>query len=230
MTTVSSHPSVRTKSISIGKLVEEICDRGEVTILIACCSRSHFLEQLIEYTRPDSATAKKPFERPTSRDSTSVDVEDLSPPLQRQSHLVQPTLKLLAASSRVKLAFCSTIPTFRAYLSTLPVHAGTDDAPASKTVIINVLALHRDTSESTVQGLSRSFSLIASVNHSFHGAIEMLECSDDDGMTSAPSAPRPWETEVPLLSGSIKIGEAGQGWATRKVGISSFANRWFNFE
>lgn len=101
----------------------------------------------------------------------------------------------------------------------------------ARVVIMNFLSLHRDTSEFTLQGLSRSFSLVASVGLSIRGGVELIECLDvgDDQNTAAVNGFRPWDVEVPLLSGSVKIGEAGQGWATRKISIRSFADRWFDF-
>lgn len=231
MNNMSSLPTVRLADVNIGNLIEEICDRGTATTLIACCSRSYFLKQLVEYTRPSSIAVSDPAERHPSDEPPETEPEEefiSRPP--RQNPLLQPTLKLIAASSKVNLAFCPTIPTFRAYLSTLLVRTAAEDAQTSRIVIMNILALHRDTSEFTLQGLSRSFSLIASINGLLKDRVELVECADVHVEASNLTLSQPWDVEVPLLSGSIKIGEAGQGWASRKVSVKEFANRWFNFE
>lgn len=228
---MSSLPTVRLADVNIGNLIEEICDQGTATTLIACCSRSYFLKQLVEYTRPSPIVASDLAEQHPSDEPTETEPEEESislPP--RQCPLLLPTLKLIAASSKVNLAFCPTIPTLRAYLSTLPIRTAAEDVQASRVVIVNILALHRDTSEFTLQGLSRSFALIASVNGLLQASIELVECADVQSETSNVTHIQPWDVEVPLLSGSIKIGEAGQGWASRKVSVKEFGNRWFNFE
>lgn len=233
MRSIAPLPSIRLTPTNIGRLVDEVCAQGTPTNLIACCSRSYFLKQLVEYTRPDATTTHEASEDLPSQESPSPDIETEDDPTSlrpKPSLLVHPTLKLIAVSSKVKLAFCPTIPTFRAYLSTLPIHAAAEDIQLSRVIIMNVLALHRDTSEFTLQGLSRSFSLIASVNQSLRGGVELLECTDVDDRLSPVDGPLPWDVEVPLLSGSIKIGEAGQGWAARKISVKNFADRWFNFE
>lgn len=231
MSHMLSLPVVRLADINVGQLVEEICDQKTAMTLIACCSRSYFLKQLIEYTRPSSVAVGDHSEQHALDENAETEPEEESlslPP--RLNPLLQPTLKLIAASSKIKLAFCPTIPIFRAYLSTLLIRTAAEEKQCSRIVIVNILELHRDTSEFTLQGLSRSFSLIASINGLLQGDIELVECADVHGETSDVTHSQPWDVEVPLLSGSIKIGEAGQGWASRKVSVKDFANRWFNFE
>lgn len=226
-----SLPSIRLETLSIGQFTEEVCEQGLAITLIACCSRSYFLEQLVEHTQPDLHAPEDDYEPPSERPADADEEGDESlklPP--RKNPLLLPTIKLIAASSHVKLAFCPTIPIFRAYLSTLPVRAASDDTRPPKIVILNMLAVHHGTSEFTVQGLSRSFSMIASMNHVFRGRVELLECTDNDDLLGTGGSSNPWNAEVPLLSGSIKIGDAGQGFARRTVSISRFADRWFNFE
>lgn len=233
MSPALSLPVIRSESPSIGKFVEEICEQGIAITLIACCPRSYFLEQLVEYTQSDVHMPEDDHDPVPSEDPTNADEEEdeirLNPPT-RKNPLLLPALKLIAASSRIKLVFCPTIPMFRAYISTLPVRAVDDDTRPPKIVILNMLALHHGTSEFTVQGLSRSFSTIASMNHVFQGRVELLECRDNDDLLDTGENPNPWNAEVPLLSGSIKLGDAGQGFARRTVGISRFADRWFNIE
>lgn len=232
MDTVIRFPNARRESRPLAKIIEDICEKSEATIIITCHSRTHFLEQLVEYiSQPET----RPNEEPTSPSNpqaeataeTDDDYRPNSPP--RVSPLLHPTLRLLSASSKIHLIFCPTIPVFRAYMSTLPVHITQYKSQPVKLVILDVLALHLGTSEFTVQGLSRSFSLIASFNHSFAGTVELMECGDPVEESNQQSQSLSWETEVPLLSGSIKIGDAGQGWANRTVTIEKFANRWFHF-
>lgn len=68
------------------------------------------------------------------------------------------------------------------------------------------------------------------MNQVFRGGVELLECTDENDALGTGGPSSPWNAEVPLLSGSIKIGDAGQGWARRTVSINRFAGRWFDFE
>lgn len=232
-------PRVHMKPASIGEVVEHALEDGEAITIIACCLRSHFLAQLVEHTQRQDVIGAEGGGPPTSTSRVAAEGDEdededeqfVVSQVPRTHRLLHPTLDLLAASSRVKLAFCPTIPTFRAYLSALPVRAGGDGARASnRVVIIDVLSLHHGTTEFTLQGLSRSFSLIASVTHACGVEVELFECADSFGEPGSQDGPLSWNAEVPLLSGSIKIADAGRGWASRTTTISEFGNRWFTFE
>lgn len=92
-----------------------------------------------------------------------------------------------------------------------------------------MLALHRATPDFTVQGLSQTFALLASVNKSIGGEMELVECDDLGATRNSLKGSALWQEEVPLLSGSIKIKEEGQGWANLKTSVRSFAERWIEF-
>ncbi|KAJ9658405.1 hypothetical protein H2198_003689 [Neophaeococcomyces mojaviensis] len=235
--TSSQLPIVSNTLKSIGALIDDLCTGSDArdTTIVACCSRAFFLEQLLAYVHRINVLAP-PKDGAENSDNDDQDVSkamysNLEVAMPSTPALLQPTLKILAMSSRTKLVFCPSIPSFRGYMSTLPARPSpqTND-PQPKVVVLDMLALHHGTSEFTVQGLSRSFSLLALVNHSVGGNMQVVECIDDDNPSDNERGPRLWNTEVPLLSGSVKIGEAGQGWATRTISIRKAAQRWFHFK
>lgn len=72
--------------------------------------------------------------------------------------------------------------------------------------------------------------MLASVNHRMAGVMQIVECSDFLDPTDLQRGTRLWSAEVPLLNGSVKIGEAGQGWVSRTTNIKAFAGRWFQLQ
>lgn len=193
----------------------------------------------------------------TPQQQTSIDVRDPDPldedmlldndtnneidfsSLSSSSDLTsRPTLHFLAAAENTRLVFCPSIPTLRAYLASLPstlsqVRTTTQpSSPTTQVLILNILALHDGTSEFSLQGLSRSCALLASCAARLgpEVSVQVLECVDVRDRESVYNGPRLWDAEVPLLSGSIKIGEAGQGWAQRTIPVKKVAERWLRFE
>lgn len=227
-------PIVAATSQTIGAFIDNLCSRNTVrnTVIIACCSRSNFLEQLLAYAAPTEDPSERADIDNVDRIDTDLhehNTDNSRVSVQPNRRLLLPILRTLAISSRTKLVFCPNIPSFRAYMSTLPARFGPEDDPAPNVIVIDVLAMHHGTSEFTIQGLSRTFSMLASINASLPQSMRLVECLDCHHR-SIDRGPRIWQAEVPLLSGSVKIGEAGQGWAIRTISIKRFAVRWFEFE
>ena len=208
---------------TIGAFIEDTCaDFQHSLTIVACWRRSRFLEQLALYASSITELS----------DSLASDDAEASQALTRNSptSLLQPTLRLLATSLNTKIVFCSTIPSFRAFVSTLVLRESQSRDRSSQVVIVDMLALHHGTSEFSVQGLSRTFAMLSSVNHDIPGEMRLVECDAIEDPSDPQRGTKLWNTEVPLLNGSVKIGEAGQGWASRTTSIKSFAARWFQFD
>lgn len=228
-----SPPVVTTTNANIGELIHNICNTTENNAtIIACCKKSYFFNQLQSYVFPQSGETNELHQE--SPDSNALHVSRLNeytqssyPP--RSMQLLRPTISLLAKSLKTNLVFCSSIPAFRAFLPTLVVRPDVCGQNSHRIIILDMLALHHGTSEFTIQGLSRSFALLASVCHNLSCKTELVECTDIHDALSPHKGYRLWTTDVPLLSGSVKIGEAGQGWANRTINIKAFAERWFTF-
>lgn len=193
-------PIARTQRKTIGDLLEEICQRTDPSCLLIACCTR---EYFLSQIAEHGA-------------------------LNRGSSLLVATLRQMSASEKTQVAFCPDIQIFRAYLTALPysdLHRSVEHV-----VVLDMLVLHYATSDFTVQGLSRTFAVLASTNGTLRGNMELVECSNSGEVGSASEGSMRWNEQVPLLSGSIKIGEAGQGWASLKTSIKSFAQRWIEFD
>jgi hypothetical protein len=144
-------------------------------------------------------------------------------------------LDLLASSQSIKLAFCPSIPTLRAYLSvfqppSIALSPTSAPPPPPCLFIVDLLALHHGTSEFTLQGLSRTLASAISAAFQTKSTLTLVEVKDTNDQTNPNRGPRLWDTHVPLLNASIKIRQEGVKWAGRSVPIRSFARRWFTFD
>lgn len=234
MDRTTSLPIVETTTKTIGGLIEDLrINPQATTIIIACCTRSHFFGQLALHALSTSEHLDdQRHEQQNTNEAVSERNEKArqNPSKHNPTSLLQPTLRLLATSLRINLVFCPDIPSFRAYVSALPFREVQQRDTLSTIVIVDMLTMHHGTSEFTIQGLSRTFATLASVNHRLAGGMQIVECNDVLDPTDVHRGVRLWNAEVPLLSGSVKIGEAGQGWAGRTTNIRTFAERWFQFQ
>lgn len=202
--------------------------------VVVCSSRSSFLDELAtcfalsEYQEDVRLAAQR--EIPSSQDPDEQHLE-LSVRDRKPHFLLMPTLQTIAASENVELAFCPTLPVFRAHFSSLPHSRQPSDRSRSRRLIIlNLLYLHHGTTQFTLQGLSRTFALVASVSHGAGYETELVECRDPQDPQNPQRGPQAWHGELPLLNDSIKISEAGSRWASRTTEIRKLAKRWFYFD
>ena len=185
------------------------------TNLIICSTREEFLNQLLlqvedrqESVQDDSAC----------RD----DIAQTAVPT-----LLVPTLALLSACNNINLVYCSSLPVLRAYLSS---YASTQLSLKNyQLIILDLIALHHATSEYNLQGLSRTLATAASAAHQVNAEVTLVECMDIADPANPHRGLRLWGAEVPLLSGSIKIGQEGARWAGNAMCIRKIASRWFTF-
>lgn len=141
-----------------------------------------------------------------------------------------PALQLLAVSQHITLIYCPTIPSLRARLSTMIGSQEHVTSASHRLVIVDLLALHHGTSEFTLQGLSRTLAAAVSAASAVSADLNLVECKDVRDPTHPGRGSRLWEHQVPLLSGSVKIGLEGSRWAGRALTIKKIASRWFQFE
>lgn len=182
----------------------------EETILVICHRKAHFVEQLAH----EISIAKKKARRKGRTDRS-------------MPHL---SLNLLQSQIGFQLFYCPNLTTFRAFAATLPLREDDlSDTPNLRIVVVDMLALHYGTSEFNVQGLSRSLAMLASVQHSIQCRMELVECTDVRDRKNPGRGRQLWNTDVPLLSTSLKIADAGKQWGARTSKIRDFADRWFDF-
>jgi hypothetical protein len=97
-------------------------------------------------------------------------------------------------------------------------------------VIQDMVALHVGTTEFSAQGLSRTFAASAESASRANMDLLLCECTNAVDTTSADSGSNLWDTQVPLLNGSVRIrGEEGN-WGGRGVSAKQVAQRWFDFD
>ncbi|KAK5314472.1 hypothetical protein LTR70_007187 [Exophiala xenobiotica] len=172
-------------------------------------------------SNPESQSEQRHQQRRNGTDSERNEKAHQESSKHISTPLLQATLRLIATSLHTNIVFCPDIPSFRAYVTTLSFREVHQSDTSSTTVIVDMLAMHHGTSEFTVQ---------ASVNHQMAGEMQIVECSEFLDATDLQRGTRLWNADVSLLSGSVKIGEAGQGWASRTTNIKAFAGRWFQFQ
>ena len=200
------------------------------TTLIICWERNDFSNQLLAQTlqaNREQSLAEVPSSQPDEEGAEGGNRKTDRTP---QHAFLTPTLRLLAASKHVNLVFCPTVPMLRAYLASLIGIYNLNPSVIAQLVILDLLALHHGTSEFTLQGLSRTFASAVSAAHRTHSHLTLVECKDMTDPMNPHRGPRLWNQEVPLLSGSVKIGQEGARWAGRSFTIRKIAGRWFTFE
>lgn len=197
------------------------------TALVVCSTREEFLDQIISglRARPDIPAAALHHDGDGDREAPSGSASVLGP------DFLPPALSALNASQFIKLTFCSTISSLRAQFSSCTATSmSTTSYKTTDLIILNLLGQHRGSSEFTFQGLSQTLATVVSAGTRMRQAVELVECKDANDPASANFGSELWNTEVPLLSMSIKIGEDGATWGRRTVEVHKIASRWFRME
>lgn len=192
------------------------------TILLICHARTYFLDQIYE-----SVTAETEHDD----DQAAIDVieEDETATLTNHA-LLSRSLHTIAHSKRVQLVFCPRVDILRAFLSGRLAAMASSRSDTSILAVLDLVALHHETTEFSVQGLSRTLALL--VETAAGNGLEVLlnECKDVHDLENIHRGPRLWEAQVPLLSGSVKLSGEGNRWAGRVISVKRVAGRWFIFE
>lgn len=195
-------------------LLQGLLESSTGTELLVCGTKSEFLVQLSAAIRSQRAD------------------ENSAP----RHALLTKTIGLLANSSKVQLTFCPSLESLRAYLAVLGRTGRSSlevrDQPSARQtlVILDMIALHAVTTEFSAQGLSRS--MAAAVESAFRAGLDLVlyECTNAVDPTSARWGGGLWDTQVPLLNGSVRLrGEEGN-WGGRGVSVKQIAQRWFEFD
>lgn len=214
--------------------IDFILKQNIPTTIIICATRSTFLTDLQEELQ---RTGIDPL-------SNSRDHGDLL-----FTHpLLSPTLNLLATSKRVHLVFTPTLAHLRAYLSAFATKSRATSpqchepsSGVSLLVMLSLVALHRPTSEYSAQGLSRTLAIAVETASLTNMKLVLVENYTDDengdvgglnGLaTRALNRAQQdlWKEQVPILSGSIRVGNGKGIWAGRTVDVGKVLGRWCKF-
>ncbi|CAG7995836.1 unnamed protein product [Penicillium olsonii] len=189
-------------------LLQQLLESDHNTHLVVCATKSEFLVHL-------AAAIRK--QRADSEAATSHD-------------LLTKTIGLLARSSNITVAFCSTLESFRAHIA---VFKPTADEPGSQRrqllSILDMVALHTTTTEFSAQGLSRTLASVVETAYKAGIDLRLDECENALDSSNPLWGRRIWDTNVPLLNGSVRMGGDETNWGARGIPVRRIAERWFEF-
>ncbi|KAK6434077.1 hypothetical protein LTR95_009742 [Oleoguttula sp. CCFEE 5521] len=192
-------------------IIQRVLDEHTApSMIIVCLNKEDFVQTLLR------ETTQAHNELATNSDETT------SPPNIRTSSLLQqPTLRMLATSQTVRLAFCPDVSHLRAYLSVFPAQSEASQPPGML-VLLNPLELHRPTSAFSAQGLNRTFALAIEAASRAGSHLILAESlalpttsADDEPATNEENAiplSDPWDEEVSIFNVTTKsFGPGGRG-------------------
>lgn len=194
-------------------LLQRLLKTCKNTRLIVCGTRTEFLVQL----------------------SAAIRTQSTDPNAETRHDLLTKTIGLLANSSKIQLAFCPTLESLRAYLAVFTsAHVATMEAGSLEKpqvlAILDSVALHATTTEFSAQGLSRTLATAVETASRAGMDLVLCECNNAVEPSSSDWGSSLWDTEVPLLNGSLRIRSEDGGWGGRGLPIKQVAERWFQFE
>jgi hypothetical protein len=226
--------------------------------LIVCSSREAFLSQL-----QASVHHSKDLDRAEAEEA-GLPPEAVARVASRDHELLVPTIHQLSSSRTIKVTFCATLAQLQAYLGVygrtqffIPSDERKDDpAGAVPTIaLLNPLAIHKETSSFSAQGLSRTFASAVEAATRSNQKLVIVECpsrvhriledadadddeDEDEDMAHDEGRLRrlndgvdPWNQQLPILNVTTKSFGAGErGWVGRTVLARRIAARWCVFE
>ncbi|KAF4980875.1 hypothetical protein FZEAL_3221 [Fusarium zealandicum] len=208
-------------------------------IVLSPATPSELLLYIISYHRYPTTliigSSKADFHSALTQDVTdylTLQVKDsetspLSHPFQKTS------LYQIAISRQIRIVFAPTVTHLRAYLSVFshkdsPVAAPPNHVPSARApllLVYGLLALHRDASEWSAQGIGNSAALLvdAAARTSFRPAVV-----EPKGVAGHDDIEHLGGELIPLLNGTARKDDGS--WSGRCVSINQVLSRWFEFE
>ncbi|OJD36511.1 uncharacterized protein BKCO1_11000158 [Diplodia corticola] len=190
------------------------------TSLVVCSSRADF-EQLLHRLAEDARTS----ERVASAGTQDSQEHSPSPPPPLLDELLMPTIHNLFTTSTIHVTFCASLEALRAYLSSLTTRASGDPAsqptqastsfggPTSSypiLALLNPIALHRETTSFSAQGLSRTLAVAVEAAAFRKQKLVITECPIPHHLHRRRN--EPWtEEEEALLGAEFGVEEGAEG-------------------
>ncbi|KAF4962914.1 hypothetical protein FSARC_9027 [Fusarium sarcochroum] len=147
--------------------------------------------------------------------------------------LLKAPLFQIAVSRHIRILFAPTVTHLRAYLSVFTPKDSSISPPPNHTpssrppllLVYGLLALHRDASEWSAQGIGNSAALLvdAASRNTFRAAIV-----EPKGIGGHDDLEHLGGEMVPLLNGATRRDDGT--WSGRTVRIKQVLNRWFEIE
>jgi hypothetical protein len=194
-------------------LIQQLLESNSDTHLIVCATRPEFLLHLTAAIRSQRA----------------------DPDTAASHDLLTKTIGLLARSSKIRLAFCPTLESLRAYLAVLGANSNesTEEIRSRDRQLLSILdmvAMHVTTSEFSAQGLSRTLASAVEAAYSAGMDLRLYECTNALDPSSAVWGRKLWDMSVPSLNGSVRMRGDESTWGGRGVTVKRVAERWFEFD
>ena len=227
----SSNPSTVITSVSLLSFLDFVIHiHAPPSTLVVCSTREDFLQML------RSACQLSESVIPLTPEDGGNHVSKIS--------LLIPTIHLLATSRTINITFTPTLANLRAYLAVYespvePTGLGVTHSKQGKHTpvlgILNMLDVHRGTSDFSAQGISKTFA--SAVDAAARNNMQLLvtelprsEVLDNEGDDQIQySEGKHWNEQIPLLCGSLRFGEGQKIWAGRTVEICQVVARWCHF-
>ncbi|KAJ5356333.1 hypothetical protein N7517_010942 [Penicillium concentricum] len=198
----------------VSDLLQQLLEGNSDIHLIVCATKAEFLVQVTAAIRSQRADP-----------DTAV-----------RHDLLTKTIGLLARSSKIRLAFCPSLESLRAYLAVFGPTIGvtTEDGSLSHDrrllAVLDMIALHITTSEFSAQGLSRTLASVVEASSRTGMDLRLYECMNALDLSSTLRGRKLWEVNVPLLSGSVRMRSDQNTWGGQGVTVKRVAERWFEFD
>ena len=141
-----------------------------------------------------------------------------------------PTVRQIASSKNIRVAFTPTLMHLRAYIAALPYRKesleGTENIK-----ILDLLQIHRSTSEFSAQGISRTLALILESVVQLRLPLQLIEISRSEiSMDIQNRHSSIFSERVPVLNGSLQPLVGDRVWAGRTVETGSIFAEWLKVE
>ncbi|CVK89097.1 hypothetical protein FPRO06_03827 [Fusarium proliferatum] len=215
-------------------------------IVISPQSPSELLSYIISYHRYPSTiiigSSKEEFQSSLIEEIThhlTLQAEQLQlddsgdSETQPSHHLLKAPLYQIAISRHIRFLFAPTVTHLRAFLSVFtpkdsPIPAPPNYTPASRPpllLVYGLLALHRDASEWSAQGIGNSAALLvdAASRNEFRAAI-----IEPKGIGGHHTLDHLGGEMIPLLNGTSRRDDGS--WSGRTVSAKQVLSRWFEFD
>ncbi|KAK2624397.1 hypothetical protein QTJ16_006347 [Diplocarpon rosae] len=222
------------------------------TTLIICQPRAIFMSAL-QRCMPNTVQRRPP---PPGQRSSSIPLDDTETEViddteansskETKHPLLTATLQQVATSRCVDLAFAPTLSHLRAYLAVFPppqcvrkggelpyAHFEKKGDRKPLVVVYGLVALHRDTSQWSAQGLGDTVAALVEAGKRSGRCVVVVEEKELDFGNDAQGGRTAWGDRLPMLNGSVRRAglESQDGaWSGRTVEVERVLGRWFAFK
>ncbi|KAI4145554.1 MAG: hypothetical protein LQ340_006235 [Diploschistes diacapsis] len=210
---IESSTAIEFKSLT--ECIEHLLSKQKPMLVVVGSSHEDFLHNLSSEFAP-------PYDyNVTGAEKNGEERGTALPPL------LSPTIKVIARSRNIRLAFASTLMHLRAYLSALN-RQGLPTFASQNLVILNLLELHRYTNEFSAQGISRTVAVAVDAAFQHRLKLQIIETStlQDVGESNDQSATR-FEERIPILNGGLRSLGGERVWAGRTIKTGAVLAKWF---